>query len=948
MDHPLPTRRAAVKHGLAVLGLSRLGAGAEPHLRIPLSGVWRFRLDPDDEGIANGWWRGQLPDTLRLPGSLQEQGFGKLVTAQTRWMANPVVRMKKYPSWFTHPMYEKYRRADSLRFPYWLQPDRHYTGAAWYQRRVEIPEDWAGKRCVLFLERCHWGTRVWLDDREIGAEDSLAAPHLYDLASPAPGIHSLTIRVDNRMLVDVGLNAHSVSDQTQTAWNGITGELSLYATDPVWIEDVQIHADPRQKVARIRVAVGNRTERSAEAALEISVADRVLRGSMTASAQAITEHEAECPLDGLRLWDEFDPALYRLSVRLSASQGSVKYGCSREVRFGIREFRADGTHFAINGSKTFLRGNVDCCIFPKTGYPPTDPAEWRRILKISKDHGLNHVRFHSWCPPEAAFEAADELGMYLMPEVDVWAAVVTREQHEFLKKEARRILRWYGNHPSFVMLGLGNELKVAPEIMRDLLADWKRDPRRVYTGLANADGSRLPEYDFYIGREYEGEQLRYHRRMVDAGWFVAKTPQTTVDFRKAVQSWNKPLVSHEVVQYCSYPDLRQKASYTGSLHAGYLDIARDQLESNGLLDQAADFIGASGKWQAELFKEEIEAALRTPGFGGFQLLSLHDFPGQGAALVGVVDAFWKSKGYITAEQFRRFCAPTVPLARLEKRVFTRNEAFRATLEVAHFGRAPIGAAAVRWRIVDLRGRELAGQSLDGRRVPVGNGTELGAVTVDLARFTAPAKYRLELTVAGGTNGWDFWVFPGGDAPSPRPGGVAVVRRFNANTHELLRKGARVLLLAEPSSLRGDYPQLFTPVYWNCPWTDGGESQTLGLLASTKHPLFRDFPAAGHTEWHWYELLVTARPLILDAWPKGYRPLIQIIDDWNRNHKLGVLAEARIAGGSLMICTMDLESELDSRPVARQFRTSLLNYMNGPSFRPEYDVQPEDVTRLFRG
>ena len=936
MSPDFPTRRIAVQRALAFFSLSRLGTPAEPHRRASLNGAWRFRLDPGDEGIANGWWREQLPDTLRLPGSLQEQGFGDRVTAQTRWMANPVRKMKKYPSWFLDPLYERYRQPDNLRFPYWLQPDRHYIGAAWYQRTVEIPEECSKKRCVLFLERCHWGTRVWLDNREIGSEDSLATPHIYDLASPPPGTHTITIRVDNRMLVDIGLNAHSISDQTQTAWNGITGELSLYVTDPIWIDDIQLYP------GRLRLTAANATGRSAEGHLDISIAGQVLRRSVTITAQPVTHYEIAFPLDRtLKSWDEFDPALHRLSVRLSAEKHTD--GC--ELRFGLRDFHLDGTQFSINGRKTFLRGNVDCCVFPKTGYPSTDAAEWRSILQISKDHGLNHVRFHSWCPPEAAFEAADELGMYLMPEVDVWNSVVSKAQHDFLKKEARRILRWYGNHPSFVMFGLGNERDVAPEIMKDLISDWKQDSRRLYTGLANSR-SWLPEYDFCVTGNYKGQRLRYHPAFTETGWFVTKTPQTTLDFRKAVELYDKPLVSHELVQYCSYPDLRQKASYTGSLHAGYLDIARDQLEANGMLEQAAHFVRASGKWQIELFKEEIEAALRTPGFGGFQLLGLHDFPGQGAALVGVLDAFWKSKGYVTAEQFRRFCAPTVPLALIEKRVFTADEPFRATLQLAHFGPAPLAAAAASWRILDMQNRELQVGSLPARRVPIGNHAELGAITVNLAPFVAPAKYRLELKVAGNTNHWDFWVFPA-NAPPLDTRGVKIVKRWDEYTVKLLREGAKVLLLASPRSLKGDYQQVFTPVYWDCPWTDGGESQTLGLLANPKHPLFSEFPTDGYTEWHWYELLVTARPLILDSWPKDYRPLIQIIDDWNRNHKLGVLAEARVGGGSLMVCTMDLELELASRPVARQLRTSLLNYMNTPAFRPKHELEAEEIAGLFR-
>ena len=150
----------------------------------------------------------------------------------------------------------------------------------------------------------------------------------------------------------------------------------------------------------------------------------------------------------------------------------------------------------------------------------------------------------------------------------------------------------------------------------------------------------------------------------------AKPPETMTDYRDFVeQHKNAPVVSHEIGQWCVYPNLDEMTKYTGLLKARNFEIFQDQLERNGMLNQAHDFLMASGKLQALLYKEDIESALRTPGFGGFQLLDLHDFPGQGTALVGVLDPFWDSKGYITAEQYRRFAGPIVPLARLERRIF---------------------------------------------------------------------------------------------------------------------------------------------------------------------------------------------------------------------------------------------------------------------------------------
>lgn len=912
---------------------------------IDLGGTWSLRLDP-----------AAPPEHVRLPGSLQEQGFGEDVTAGTKWLAGTGTRRTTYPDWFTHPMFAAYREPGNVKFPYWLQPEKHYVGPAWYEREFGIPAAWKGKRITLFLERCHWKTTVWVDGKEAGENDSLGAPHVYDISRFAvPGRHRLTVLVDNSLIVDIGENPHSISDQTQTAWNGIVGRIELRATDPVWIDEVQVFPDLKTKTAAVRITAGNATGQEQTGTVAVSVdaghPETVPVRIEAGQSRAVETRIAMPP--GAQTWDEFHPVLHRLHAELRVA----RYRDQTEVAFGLRDFKAEGTGFSINGRKTFLRGTLECAVFPLTGYPPTDVASWRRIMRIVKSYGLNHIRFHSWWPPEAAFTAADEAGVYLQPETHVWTAVKTPAQEQFLREESARLLRCYGNHPSFVMMAIGNESNVDHRIMRTLLEQWKQDPRRVYTGSVNNNPSILPEYDYYIGREFEKQRIRYQ-----SGWpptpagslYLARPSQTVVDFREPVGHYNKPLVAHEMVQRCSYPDLAGAGKYTGSLKASYLDIARDQLAGRGMLDQVSAFVRASGAWQVQQFKEEIEAALRTPGFGGFELLDLHDFPGQGAALVGVLDAFWDSKGYVTPDEFRRFCGPTVPLARMEKRVWSTTDEFRASIEVAHFGAGAIGRANARARILDAAGKEVYAQNLAVRALPVGNGTPLGDVRFPLGRLGAPAKYKLVVDVpeAAAANDWDFWVYPA-RASEPAVKTVLIARELNVELIRKVESGATVLLLPRRESVRGGLPQCFTSIYWDCPWTNGGESQTLGLLLDPNHPVFRQFPTDAHTDWQWQELLSTARPMILDAWgmkdawPKPYRPLIQLIDDWNQNRKLGLLVEARLGKGRIAICSMDLESALDRRPVARQFRSSLLAYLQSTSFRPATAISPAQIRAVYQ-
>jgi hypothetical protein len=240
-------------------------ATAEQADHISLAGQWQFQLDRADAGVQERWFERSLDQRIKLPGALQNQGFGDDITVDTKWNGDVNV-----DAWLKGPQYAKYRQPGNIKVPFFLQPEKHYAGAAWYRREVEIPAAWRGKRVVLRLERPHWETRVWLDRREIGTNTSLSTPHSYDLgAGLEPGKHTLTIQVDNRMIVNVGPWAHSVTDHTQGNWNGMVGALELLATSPVWIEDVQVYPNVARKSALVKVQIGNASGKAGQGTLAI-------------------------------------------------------------------------------------------------------------------------------------------------------------------------------------------------------------------------------------------------------------------------------------------------------------------------------------------------------------------------------------------------------------------------------------------------------------------------------------------------------------------------------------------------------------------------------------------------------------------------------------------------------------------------------------------------------
>ena len=917
---------------------------------LSLHGEWRFRLDPEDAGERERWFAGELPDRIRLPGSLQERGFGNEVSVDSQWTGSIVDR-----SWFDDPRYEPYRGPGEVKVPFWLQPERHYVGAAWYQREVEVPPEWSERRILLSLERCHWLTRLWVDGRQVGSCDSLSTPHEYDLTGVlAPGRRRITIRVDNRLAVDVGVNAHSVSDHTQSNWNGITGAVDLITMDRAWIEDAQVHPDLERRAARVLLEIGSLEGESGEGWLTLSARhiggdprQRVqdLRAPVSWGGEA-ERREVVLPLGSeVARWDEHAPELYRLELRLEGRDDAGPILDELSLSFGMREIAARGRQLTINGRPAFLRGTLECCIFPLTGYPPTDVESWRRIVRTCQAHGLNHIRFHSWCPPEAAFVAADELGFYYQVECAAWCTVGDGQPVDaWLYREAERILAAYGNHPSFALMAYGNEPGGAEH--RRWLGEWvdywkERDPRRLHTSAAG--WPILPQNQFH---DTPSPRIQHWGAGLKSR-INAHPPETLSDYRSFIEQHRVPVISHEIGQWCVHPDFEEIPKYTGVLKPRNFEVFRDRLAANHMGDLAEDFLWASGRLQVLCYKEEIESALRTPQMGGFQLLDLHDFPGQGTALVGVLDPFWDSKPYVSPQEWRRFCGPTVPLARMARRTWRTDETFEAEIELAHFGPEPMAVHPV-WLLATARGTTVQSRSLPRRIAPVGNGTALGSVEVPL-RNLAPGHYRLVVSLleTGIENDWDIWVFPA-ELPEEDPSeGPRVVRGLGPETEAALRAGERVLLLMDPGRVHAPSTIGFSSVFWNTAWTRGQVPHTLGILCDPTHPAFADFPTDYHSDWQWWELIHGSAAMGLDGLPADLRPLVQPIDTWFEARRLGLLFEARVEGGRLMVCSMDLSTDLERRIVARQMRHSLLAYASGESFDPPLELSIEQLRGLFR-
>jgi hypothetical protein len=466
---------------------------------------------------------------------------------------------------------------------------------------------------------------------------------------------------------------------------------------------------------------------------------------------------------------------------------------------------------------------------------------WKRIIAIAKNHGLNLIRFHSWCPPEAAFQAADELGFHFHVECGSWANSSTalgegQPIDRWLYEEADRILTAYGNHPSFVLMAYGNEPAGRDKAY---LSEWVKhyresDGRRLYTSAAGWPEVEANQFHVIPAPRIQAWGAGLASRI------NARPPETTTDYRDEISARQVPVISHEIGQWCVYPNFAEIPNYTGPLKPKNFEIFRDSLEAHGMGAQARDFLIASGKLQALCYKEEIESALRTLGMGGFELLALYDFPGQGTAPVGVLDALWNPKGYISAREFRRFCDRTVPLARLRKRVFTADDPIKARLEAAHFGPEPLGHVQARVSLVRENGETVVCNVVSSLPAPVGDPVDFGEWKYKLGTTLLPARFKLVMGIEGTPfeNDWDLWVYPA-TANTRCPPNVTIVSGLDAKAEAVLRAGGRVLLLVPPGKARGDRlgkVQLgFSPIFWNTAWTHRQPPHTLGILCDPKHP-----------------------------------------------------------------------------------------------------------------
>ena len=782
-----------------------------------------------------------------------------------------------------------------------------YKGKATYSRTIEIPRQWKKGAVELFLERTK-PTWVYLDGKLVDSCNYISTPQRYILPRLKSGKHQLDIVVDNSRGVpeQVYGSSHAYTEDTQTNWNGIIGEIKL----------------------------GVRSE-------ELGV----LRG------------RAVSPMD-----------MEKYQGRLTPNS-----------RLQTPNFEIRGAHFYADGHPVFLRGKHDAAVWPLTGHVDMTVEGWMKYLGTCKEYGINHVRFHSWCPPEAAFVAADKLGIYLQPELPFWGSFDDKDEvlMKFLHQEGENILREYGHHPSFRMMALGNELWGSIDKMKEFVDDFRKiAPDKYYTFGSN----------YYLGYQGVKEGMDYFTtcRIGGEGWGKYNThtrgsfsfadaydggminhfhPNTTMNFDEACDKWASPqpwqkkdgkagipIISHETGQFQTYPDYREIKKYTGVLYPYNFEIFRRRLAAAGMLSQADDFHKASGLWSVKLYKADIEMDLRTKNMAGFQLLDIQDYPGQGSAFVGILDAFMESKGITTPEEWRQWCSPIVPLIETDKLCYETGETFKGKVLIANYGATSLRGKKMTWRISS----DEPSFNEDEGKINIFTYNEglldAGELNLEL-HADKPAKVNLTLSIDGtdARNSYELWVYPRKTVDKKN---VVIAKDLTPDVVASLEKGAKVLWM--PDSLPYTVGGLFQTDYWNyrmfktiCENNKKAVSPgTLGILTRPEHPIFKGFPTEMHTNWQWFPVIKESHPLVLDNFAKDYLPIVQVIDNIERNHKLGLVMEWKVGAGKLLVCMSDLE-KASQYPEGRAFYQSVLSYMRSSDFNPQSEITIPDLMKTLK-
>lgn len=960
------------------------------YMRILLNGKWHVVLEDGTTG------------QMDLPGTLDENGIGHRDVGANQWHPDAVLGNAAGEIDKDAPIATRFTR-------------RHtYEGEARISRKITVP-DYGTDRLFVLAERAR-ALRLLVDGEACAVfrQGTLSTPYIFELTGAAPGEHEFTFLSDNSypgMPKAAICYSSAATDETQTNWNGILGECSMYTRPQNFIDSLRVYPRAVKKEEKnkaggyvldvcVELAPGAKkvykdakiilqSEALAAGELEdTQTLTEIISYSGEGLAEAGTDKEEnsktmeiwfrDLPLrENVKLWDEDEGNLYEMAVTLDNGMSAEDKGGSTaecRTRFGIRSFGDNGSgRLALNGRAIFLRGEANCAEYPETGHPPMTIPEWKEMLLKYRSYGINFVRFHSHCEPEAAFAAADELGMLLQPELSHWDpkdAFGTEESYRYYRAELVDLLKTYANHPSFVMLTLGNELQAQDEgreRMRELVRTAKRmDPTRLYANGSNAfygEEGCDPESDFYTSQSCKDVVIRGTFSGM-RGYLNENYPSADRTYDEAMaeirKEYQKPVFSFEVGQFEVLPDFEELESFHGISDPVNLKLIKKRVEERGLLPTWEKYVEATGELSRLAYREEIEAAMRTRELSGISLLGLQDFPGQGTALVGMMNSHLEPKPYDFArpERFREFFQECRILVKLPHYTYEAGERLIAEVEAANFGKGNIEGVFC-WTLAgkksvsengncepaEIKSKNTVIATGEDTEITIcrpGSYTEVGSLDIPLDFVEKNTALTLKVRIGDSISAYPIWVYRKTTPVCPE--NVYETRAFDVKTREILQNGGRVYLSpdADKESLPNSIKTQFTTDFWSV-GTFADQEGGMGQLIDTEHPIFKEFPTDFHTDWQWW-IMATKRAVIL---PHPMKTIITEMDSYAFLRPMAQMIEFRCLKGKVLLSTMELHKS-QQYPEVRALQASIYTYLSGENFEPAEEITEEELSMLVRG
>lgn len=655
----------------------------------------------------------------------------------------------------------------------------------------------------------------------------------------------------------------------------------------------------------------------------------------------------------VKKWDEGEGNLYELTAEL-------RDGDCKTVTFGVRDFGDDGKgHLALNGRRIFLRSEANCCEFPETGHPPMTVEEWDKILHLYQSYGVNCMRFHSHIPPEAAFIAADQMGMLMQPELSHWNpknAFEAEDSYAYYQKELKQTILWLANHPSFVMMTFGNELwtgdlgRQRMDAMIELAHSL--DLTRMYANGSNAYYGTIgcdAKSDFYTSQKYFTDDLRGTFAAMPGderiqGYINNRYPSAAVNYDESMkhlrETYAKPVFSFEVGQFEVLPDFDELEEFHGISDPANLRLIQEKAEKLGLMKQWKRYVEATGEISRIGYREEVEAAMRTEDMSGISLLGLQDFPGQGTALVGMINSHMESKPFDFAkpEHFASFFRAQLPLVALPKYTYEVGETLEAEVRIANYGKEDLTGPVT----YCLEGADVkqCGE-LPAVTCPAGGITAAGKIRIALDRIAQAVRLDLTVEQAGICNRYPIWVYP---AVRPVcPAEVYEIGVLDEKAVQVLQEGGKVYL--SPDADKGHLPSSiqtqFTTDFWSV-GTFAAQEGGMGQLIDVNHPIFKNFPTEFHTNWQWWPM-ASQRAIIF---PHPVKAIVTEMDSYAYMRPMAQLAEFRCGGGKLIVSSMGLQN-LQEYPEGRALLDAIYQYMTTEEFSPKEEITMKEIQELVK-